>query len=471
MAVPLENEKKKLNICLTHYLVGFTDGVSLEMDKHKKVFEDMGHTVTYLGGAVPDESKAGAFVIPEMDHRCDLAVKVYHNGYEKLDDFKDGAEFAAFINENANALEKKLVDFFEKHAIDLIICHNMLSHAVHPVLSVAMTTAIEKCNISRAIGYHHDFYWERPVFDKPTCAEIVAISDKYIPPLDTKVYKHCTINSIGAASLLQKKKLESVTIPNVFDYENGEEWRLDDYNRTLYDALGIDMNGDLVVLQATRIMKRKGIELAIEVVRRMVQMSPAFVGQTMYNGKKFTGKLHFVFPGLDQEPDREYVKFLDAQLSECGAKVHKINSMIGHIRVQRDQKKQYSLWDSYVISDLVTYPSIQEGWGNQYLEAIFAKKPQLLFEYPVYTTDIKSLGFRDIELGKNYSVSTEKSTGVEFVTVDPTIIEQAAKECMRVLFDQKEYRAMVEHNFEIAKKHLSYTALQKLWEQIFAKYD
>lgn len=32
----------------------------------------------------------------------------------------------------------------------------------------------------------------------------------------------------------------------------------------------------------------------------------------------------------------------------------------------------------------MTYPSLREGWGNQFIEAVFAKLPVVLLEYPVW---------------------------------------------------------------------------------------
>ena len=41
---------KKRNIAMVHFQVGEMDGVSLEMEKWKLTFEQMGHTVTFVAG-------------------------------------------------------------------------------------------------------------------------------------------------------------------------------------------------------------------------------------------------------------------------------------------------------------------------------------------------------------------------------------------------------------------------------------
>ena len=63
-----------------------------------------------------------------------------------------------------------------------------------------------------------------------------------------------------------------------------------------------------------------------------------------------------------------------------------------------NRKKIYTLWDVFIYSDFVTYPSEIEGFGNQYIESVYFKKPVIITPYPVYESDIKPLGFKSIEI-------------------------------------------------------------------------
>ncbi len=56
-------------------------------------------------------------------------------------------------------------------------------------------------------------------------------------------------------------------IPNVFDFETPPPG-LDDYNRDLRREIGLAAD-DWLILQPTRVVQRKGIEHAIELVRRL----------------------------------------------------------------------------------------------------------------------------------------------------------------------------------------------------------
>ena len=58
----------------------------------------------------------------------------------------------------------------------------------------------------------------------------------------------------------------------------------------------------------------------------------------------------------------------------------------------------YSLWEIYPHVDFVTNPSLYEGFGNAFLEAVYLKKPILVNRYTVYIVDIETKGFDVIEM-------------------------------------------------------------------------
>jgi len=125
--------------------------------------------------------------------------------------------------------------------------------------------------------------------------------------------------------------------------------------------------------------------------------------------------------------------------------------------------KCYSLWDAYAHADLVTYPSVLEGWGNQFLEAIFAKKPVVVYEYPVYVSDLKDKGFEVITLGDTHKVDSDG-----LVIVDKNIIQQAAIEAIDILVDSKKREKITKKNFAICDQYFSYQSLGKILEKLFA---
>ena len=58
----------------------------------------------------------------------------------------------------------------------------------------------------------------------------------------------------------------------------------------------------------------------------------------------------------------------------------------------------HTLHDAYLAADLITYPSLYEGYGNALLEAVFYGKPVVVNRYPVYVADIAPLGLSFIEI-------------------------------------------------------------------------
>ena len=69
-----------------HYQVGRTDGVSLEIDKWKRVLEEMGHMVHLCAG---DRGAAEGTLIEEMYHHRPDAERLSYNTFYELCDYPD----------------------------------------------------------------------------------------------------------------------------------------------------------------------------------------------------------------------------------------------------------------------------------------------------------------------------------------------------------------------------------------------
>ena len=63
-----------------------------------------------------------------------------------------------------------------------------------------------------------------------------------------------------------------------------------------------------------------------------------------------------------------------------------------------DGTKTHSQWDAYLHADLVTYPSLVEGFGNSLLETIYFCLPAIVSQYPVHAADIAPPGFDFVEI-------------------------------------------------------------------------
>ncbi|MFW5718526.1 MAG: glycosyltransferase, group 1 family protein, partial [Spirochaetota bacterium] len=135
-----------------------------------------------------------------------------------------------------------------------------------------------------------------------------------------------------------------------------------------------------------------------------------------------------------------------------------VGDRVRHSRSTGDGgERVFSLWDSYVWADFVTYPSQWEGWGNQFVEAVFARLPVVVFEYPVWTSDLSAAGFRVVSLGSE----TEGTDAAGLVTVATERIEASAREIVDLLVNHRLREEVVQHNFVVAKERYSLDVLHE----------
>ena len=191
---------------------------------------------------------------------------------------------------------------------------------------------------------------------------------------------------------------------------------------------------DKTILQPTRIIKRKGIERAIELVK-------------ILNGSQY--KLLISHEGGDE--GFEYATWIKNFAYQNGVDLRFPRKRISspwdrHI----NNSNGFSLWDVYAHADFVTFPSINEGFGNAFLEAIYYKKPILVNRYATFIKDIEPKGF-------------------DLITIDGHLTSQVVYHVREILESPKRKKRMVNHNYKIAKQHYSYKVLQQQLNAIINK--
>src|ERR1051325_7344675 len=78
---------------------------------------------------------------------------------------------------------------------------------------------------------------------------------------------HVVINSFAATEMGKRRGINVSVIPNVMDYDNPPN-APDEYTASLRADLGVEPS-EHFFLQPTRPLQRKGIEYAIELIRRL----------------------------------------------------------------------------------------------------------------------------------------------------------------------------------------------------------
>src|SRR5688572_6112415 len=240
--------------------LGDVDGVSFEVAKWQHVLERLGHEVVFCAGALDPGRAVSGTVIPEMHFAHHLEARVTEAAF---DPESEPALVRAEIERLASPLHHTVRRWVETAGLDRLIVQNAWAIPMHLPLGLALTRVARETQIP-TIGHHHDYWWERERFATSVVPELL---DEAFPP-DLPNIRHVSINSLAADELLRRRGLRSMVVPNVFDFDQRQPSDADARGRTLRAELNLDDDG-LLVVQPTRVVPRKGIELAIEAVARL----------------------------------------------------------------------------------------------------------------------------------------------------------------------------------------------------------
>jgi hypothetical protein len=425
-----------------------TDGVSLETEKWATVLERLGHLCFYFAGQ-SDRPAERSHVVPEafFGHPVIAAIgnTVFDTewGSSELVEFANPALFPlhthAFyhhirppeatrrIHEIKDHLKAELYRFARAFELELLIVQNALAIPMNLPLGLALTEFIAETGFP-TIAHHHDFFWERQRFLVNCVGDYLAMA---FPP-NLPSIRHVAISSLAAGQLSLRTGLAPMVIPNVMDFDNPPA-PPDDYARGARAALGVQPD-ELLLLQPTRVVQRKGIEHAIELTRRLGL------------------KARLVISHASGDEGSDYQRRLVEFAEMLGVPVHFVVDLIQERRgVLPDGRAIYTLWDVYSQADLVTYPSSIEGFGNAFLEAVYFRKPIVVNNYSIFDVDIKPKGFKVIEFD-GY--------------IRPSTVQQAR----RVLEEPDQARAMGEHNYRLAARYFSYAMLERHLETLLGEF-
>ena len=266
------------------------------------------------------------------------------------------------------------------------------------------------------IAHHHDFVWERDRY-------LVNAVEDYLTaafPAPRADIHHVVINSLAGREFSRRTGLPYRVVPNVMDFEHPPELQVNSFASDFRQAIGLAKD-DILILQPTRVVARKGIEHSIELVRRLDDPRCKLV---ITHGEDDEGSAY-------PHRIREYAQLLGVDLIFAADR-------IGHMRGTRfEGEKTFSIWDAYQEADLVTYPSTYEGFGNAFLESVYYKKPIFCNRYTIFRTDIEPCGFRTI-------------------TMDGFLTNDVLNEVRRVLQDAPYRQEMVDHNYQVARRYFSF---------------
>ena len=413
-----------------HRTVGFisfrfsgTDGVSLETEKMADVFRRWGYRCVFMGGQL-DTPPEDSFLVEEAHFQYPDIREIYDECFSQA---SRPPAMTRRIHEYREIFKRKIYEFIRKFNVDILVPENALTIPLNVPLGLAITEVIAETSIM-TIAHHHDFFWERKRFLNNCVWDY--LNSCFPPHLNT--IQHVVINSSGQNQLALRTGIGATLIPNVMDFEHPPA-PPDEYTKDVRKDLEVEED-TLLVLQPTRVVQRKGIEHAIELVARLGRKATLVISHA-------SGDEGYEY----QQRVQEYAEMLevDARFVQ-----ENISDQRG---TTADGRKIYSLQDIYPYADLVTYPSLSEGFGNAFLEAIYFRRPILVNNYSIYFFDIKPKGFDVIEM-------------------DDFITDDTVRQTLEVLDSPERVRAMTEKNYALCLKHYSYRILEVKLRHILSSF-
>lgn len=385
------------------------DGVSLESKKVADVLKSLGHEVVWFAGrigagfapAVVD--RAAYFDTPE-NHAINDAV---FGGDECPD------AVMASLYRAAATLQRSIDRWVEDAAVGVLMPQNASAIPMQLPLGLAIARHIAEKGTA-TVAHHHDFSWERERFWPNAVGDVL---DEAFPPVGESV-THLVINSLAAVELERRTGATARVLPNIMDFADPP---LPGDGAAFRAIAGLSVD-DVVILQPTRMIPRKGIEDTIELARRLAD--PA---------------IRVVVTHPEPDEGTAYVEQLSAQAQRRGVDFRVVGV---------DTTSATGLADAYAAADLVTYPSRVEGFGNAILETFFFQRPLLVNRFDVYRADIEP-------------------RGVQAIHMDGELTDEVVGAASEWIADPSQWAEAVEANYDIGRRYFSYEVAAGVLSEAF----
>jgi glycosyltransferase involved in cell wall biosynthesis len=394
-----------------------SDGVSLESAKLAAALERRGLERVDCAGEVAFER---AHRIPAMHFRDPVALDL---GARAFTGTEPDPQLDAAIEARAAEIEASILAVIREVDPALLVIQNAWAIPMQLPLALALASVVAETGLP-CLSHEHDYWWERERFAQNRVPQLL---DRCFP-FDAPNVRHLSINGPARAELHRRRGIAATLLPNVFDFATPAPG-IDPFNRDLREAAGIGPERRLF-LQPTRVVPRKGIELAIDLLAELADPRDVLVISHEAGDEGY-----------------DYLHHLERHADDRGVELLYLPHLIAEER--SDRPKRYTLWDAYPHADFVTYPSLYEGFGNALLETIYFNRAALVNRYGVYTSDIAPKGFR-------------------FVEIDGEVTPAAVAEVARLLDDEAARRAQTDHNYALALEHYSLQALDRIVAPLLA---
>src|SRR6266545_2604576 len=274
-----------------------TDGVSLETAKVADVIEEAGHDVAWFAGELGERFHPGT-THPLAHFKAPAVLRITEAAFGQ-------GTWSPATPAAMDSITREL-----KEAVGRLLAESGLP----------------------AVGHHHDFAWERARFRRTIVPHL--LSSAFPPALDN--LRHIVIQSTAQHELQRRRGLDSVILPNVMDFERGPARPGD--GAAYRQAAGLDPE-DLLLLQPTRVVPRKGIETTLQLAYELADEH-----------------VKVVVSHEEGDEGPQYGQFLRDEAERLGVDLRFVPAAVDPV----DEPGKPLLADAYAAADLVSYPSRYE---------------------------------------------------------------------------------------------------------------
>jgi len=402
--------------------IGGIDSVAMETLKWIEVLEKIGHEVYIISGKYESKKlkKPNHHLFPILSFFSSEAEWEQRKAFFKPDD--SPTVLLEDIESSAIIISKKLEDWVRENKIACLLSENASALPCHLSMGIGIKKFAEKVTIP-IVTHDHDFQWERGERYVSVHDEVNQLVNKSFPLLLPHV-KNAVINTFGVETFKERFNKDVVMVPNVMDFSkpNGDANK----KKFFLNRMGVSKS-DIILLQTTRIVRRKGIETVISLVDKLDDKNLKLI---------ITGS------HLDDENNTYFNELADL--------THKSGLNDQVIFGCEKVNKHIDPMGTYGHGRASTYFSTYEGFGNTFVECLLSKIPIFVNNFKlVYMPDIGSKGFKTVML-ENSQLTDDKVKDMADIIYDPALAKEIG-----------------ELNFDLGKKHFSYDVLEDKLKQLF----
>ncbi len=463
-----------------HFKLFGTDGVSLQSQELTRALRKRGWEVHSCASDVPDGAEG--LRLPELSYQSEDALALRRRIFQPDPDgdgLASGQALLEPIEERAKVIRQRVEEYVDGHDIRLLHVRNITSLPYNLAATLAIFQLVEGRPDLHFVLQHHDLYWEGPNarnFHTPY-PEIADLIARITCPGRANT-THVLINPIAARALRERRGIEGVVIPDGFDFDRDVTVIDEPAFRSRLEVLTGNRTpvgpDDLVVAMPARVAINKAIELAIQLVaglegrRAELEDVPGGLGA---HGRRLpaTGKVVLLLPqGEDLDENRDYFERLVAYAGHLGVTLaYGGNVVVPDRRFTPGDREHYPFYSTYQAIDLVCYPPEHEGFGNQAIEAVWAKLPLAVLEYPVFEAFLRDHIPHYISLGNVAGLERlHEFGGLHLLRED--VLQRALDAAVGVLTDHELERHWVEENATSLRR---FCGIDTVCEQYIALYD